>query len=502
MNCKLRRRAVLLVLLLGAPAAGEAAEENRRELIHLSWAKARDLLGCTWGDLLFECRGESLDADRIEEVWGKESLTFLHDLCLHGVEDQARPWNDCATTWLPAGTGEAESLVLLVGEKLSAAYRLRGQGDSAVLEEYRPLYAPGDLRPGAYRARRQERRTRSTDPQDIRSYRSLYPASSELQKRLGIVWRRSGPREVEEALRRRGFSPEKIERLVALQGWYLPQWKELAAEQRSKPESPGVEFRLFRNRDATRIKAALFRDQKLGLVFEYSSDGVAEYLRDPERRVSFETEPPWSTGYKKWGERPMRFPRALLTGHYDARILADPREFFSTRGEAFGDWRRRFETSRATVGDDLSWTDASGKKYFLLVEPEREWTRRKGQAVPWDVLEFEDNRLLAVYSYDEMWFENEVRPVKFQTDFWNLPADPGSGFFVPFLQARFTQGGLATFLLLLAGIYGLAWLLLAKTLGRIAKIPAVERRLKALAGWLVVRVFRRGTERADSGPGE
>ena len=498
MSRNFRRRAALFVLLLGAPAAGEAAEEHPRELIHLSRAQARDLLGCTWGDhLSFECRGESFEADRIEETRGEASPTFWHDLC--------RPWNDCETTWLATGKGDAESLVLLVGKKLSAAYRLRGPGDSAVLEEYRPFYVPGDLQPKAYRAQRQERRTRSTEPQDIRSCRFLYPASPALQKRLGIAWWKSEPREVEEALRQRGFFPEKIERLVAMQGWYLPQWKELVALQGSKPKSSETEFRLFRNRDATQIKIVLFRDHKLVLVFEYSADGVAEYSRAPESRVSFETEPPWSTGYEQWGEEPMQFSQALLPGHYNARILADPREFFSTRGEAFGDWRRRFETSRTTVGNDLSWTDASGKKYFLLVKPEREeaWPE-DGYTASWEVLEFEDNRLLAVYTHNEyhLGLEREVRPIKFQSNFWNFPPEPGSGFFVPLFQMRFTRGGLATFLLLLAGIYGLAWFLLAKTLRRIAKIPAVERRLKVLVDWLVVRVFRRGPERADSGAGE
>lgn len=466
-----RIRTALLYLLLWMSTSEETRADVGRELVYLSRARVRDLLGCSWGDSIYRCRKENLNTHVVNELWRDESLHFWYALCLprRGVQMK---FGECAMAWLPGAKKDEDSLVLLSGTMLAVAYRVHG---GTVLEEYRPLYARGDLKLEEYARTRLERRQRSTDPEDLRSCRISELTPAELRQRLGFAWG-ADPKAVGRALRERGFVPESLEKLWVREGWYLPQWKGVAAKAFAERDTSNVQALFFRNRDSSRIRLGLFREKGLQVVLEYSSDGVAEWLRPPGWRSGFTPEPPRSSGYDSWGEA-----RHAASGKW--RRIADPRQFFATWGRPFETWRERFEASRATLAPDLSWLDPSGRRYQLLLEQERLW---KDRLPEWDVLEFENDRLTAVYSYDDNWFDLELRPFKVEADFWNPPADPRSGFFVPFAQVRFTKGGLVVLILIL----GAGALLFFKLLDRIGTIPAVERRLNAFFEWLFFRVLR------------
>lgn len=461
-------------------AARESRADVSRELVYLSRARVRDLLGCSWGDSMYRCRKENLNTRLVNELWKDEALHFWYPLCLPRRGIQMK-FVDCAMAWLPGANKDAESLVLLVEEKskkrlrddgLAVAYRVRG---GTVLEEYRPLYGKHDLPLGEYERTRLERRERSTDLEDLRSYRVSELTSAGLRQRLGFAWG-ADPETVGRALRQRGYLPESLEKLWVREGWYLPQWREIA--KALTREDSDVQALLFRNRDSSRIKLGLVGEQGLATVFEYSSRGEAEWIRPPEWRSGFTSEPTWSSGYDRWGEARHSTPEK-------SRRIADPRQFFATWGSPFEAWRERFEASRATLAPDLSWSDPSGRRYLLLVEREP-FRKAEGEFLAWDVVEFENDRLTAVYSYDKNWMDFEFRPFKVEADFWNPPAEPRSGFFVPFIQARFTGGGLLVVIFIVGG----GALLLAKLLDRIGKIPTVVRATRASFEWIFFQVLR------------
>jgi hypothetical protein len=475
-----RIRTTLLGLLFWMSTSGQIRADVDRELVYLSRAEVRDLLGCSWGDSMYRCPTERLNTRLVNELWKDEALHFWYTLCLPRRGAQMK-FVDCAMVWLPGGNRDADSLVLLVEERsekrrkgngLAVAYHVRG---GTVLEEYRPLYGKHDLPLGKYQRTRLERRERSTDLEDLRSYRISELTSANLRQRLGFAWG-ANPKAVGHALRERGFLPESLEKLWVRQGWFLPQWRTMAKALAPWGTS-NVQALLFCNRDSSRIKLGMVNEQALLTVFEYSSAGDAEWIRPPEWRSRFTPVPPWNSGYDGWGEA-----RHTTSGKW--RRIADPRQFFATWGKPFEAWRKRFEASRATMAPDLSWSDSSGRRYLLLVERER---FREDEYLEWDVLEFENERLTAAYSYDEEWIDLESRPFKIEADFWNPPAEPRSGFFVPFIQARFTRGGLAVLILIAGATAGAGALLFIKLLDRLSKIPAVEHRLNAFFEWLFVR---------------
>jgi hypothetical protein len=242
---------------------------------------------------------------------------------------------------------------------------------------------------------------------DLSTIQNLYWSDADLQIHFGFNW--SAPFEAfSRAFQINGFSLENPASFFSRpQDWKLPElerrYSGSAQTDRSFADGLSLDktWYLFRAKDDTAIVAVLSTESRILKVTRYQ-DWSVEIIRPI---TTNKTGPPMNIV-----PRPIEGGHSLgwLSSADDASksgTVINPQDFFRlTWGSAFGEWKRRFEKGTYRYSPDNGWWADDGRKYYLVLPfglgyPQ---SMRKPKL---NVFEYEQNRLVGIYHYDDEWEE-------------------------------------------------------------------------------------------------